>query len=122
MQSFNLYIMPFILKIIILVLSNRLTFSLCSSLSISDSQVYTDSTPSTSIALHSFMTAGILATSLAAAVLSVSSASLAAVGTQASGGTVFPDPSMNLHASISMYLTAFVIVNFKSYGFYYLVV
>ncbi|XP_057488967.1 uncharacterized protein LOC130774943 isoform X1 [Actinidia eriantha] len=105
--------MPFILKIFLLVLSNRLTFSLCSSLSISDTQVYTDSTPSTSIALHSFMTAGILATSLAAAVLSVSSASLAAIGTQASGGTVFPDPSMNLHGMVG-HLQVFVLADWLS--------
>ncbi|GFS31083.1 hypothetical protein Acr_00g0015510 [Actinidia rufa] len=71
------------------------------------------STPSTSIALHSFMTAGILATSLAAAVLSVSSASLAAVGTQASGGTVFPDPSMNLHGMVG-HLQVFVLADWLS--------
>ncbi|KAG5534704.1 hypothetical protein RHGRI_022736 [Rhododendron griersonianum] len=68
------------------------------------------STPSISIALHSFMTAGILVTSLAAAVLSISSANLGAVGTLASGGTVFPDPSMNLHGMVG-HLQVFVLAD-----------
>ncbi|XP_057506243.1 uncharacterized protein LOC130789486 [Actinidia eriantha] len=55
----------------------------------------------------------ILVTSLAAVVLSVSSASLAAVGTQASGGTVFPTPSMNLHGMVG-HLQVFVLADWLS--------
>lgn len=63
--------------------------------------VYTDSTPAISTALHSFVTAGILATSLTAAILSLSSANLGAIGNLYSGSTNFmaSDPSMNLHVS-----------------------
>ncbi|PIA51132.1 hypothetical protein AQUCO_01100163v1, partial [Aquilegia coerulea] len=56
------------------------------------------SPPAISVALHSFVTAGLLATSLAAAVLSLSSTNLGAVGAISSGTTdvVVSDPSMNL--------------------------
>lgn len=61
-----------------------------------------DSTPAISMALHSFVTVGVLATSLAAAALSLSSANLGSIGTLASGNTnnVASSPSMNLHVSI----------------------
>ncbi|XP_015571909.2 uncharacterized protein LOC8271447 isoform X2 [Ricinus communis] len=57
------------------------------------------STPAISMALHSFITAGVLATSLAAAALSLASANLGAIGALAPGNTnnVAPNPSMNLH-------------------------
>ncbi|KAI8017251.1 hypothetical protein LOK49_LG04G03527 [Camellia lanceoleosa] len=71
------------------------------------------SAPSISIALHSFMTAGILATSLAAAILSLSSANLGAVGTLASGDTVVSDPSMNLHGMVG-HLQVFVLADWLS--------
>ncbi|KAF5206955.1 transmembrane protein [Thalictrum thalictroides] len=56
------------------------------------------SPPAISVALHSFVTAGLLATSLAAAVLSLSSTNLGAVGAITSGTTdvVVSNPSMNL--------------------------
>lgn len=68
--------------------------------SLLDPLICTDSTPAISIALHSFVTAGILATSLAAAIFSVSSANLGVMGTLASesSNTVASD-SMNLHVS-----------------------
>ncbi|XP_028099416.1 uncharacterized protein LOC114298962 isoform X6 [Camellia sinensis] len=71
------------------------------------------SAPSISIALHSFMTAGILATSLAAAILSLSSANLGAVGTLASGDTVVSDPLMNLHGMVG-HLQVFVLADWLS--------
>ncbi|KDP46278.1 hypothetical protein JCGZ_10118 [Jatropha curcas] len=51
------------------------------------------------LALQSFVTVGVLATSMAAAALSVSSANLVAIGTLASESTkiVASNPSMNLH-------------------------
>ncbi|KAM7279476.1 hypothetical protein ACFE04_006610 [Oxalis oulophora] len=67
-------------------------------------------TPSISMALHSFMTAGILATSLAAALLSISSANLGAVTTLYSGSNniITSDPSMNLQGMIG-HLQVFVL-------------
>ncbi|KAK9271997.1 hypothetical protein L1049_002366 [Liquidambar formosana] len=57
------------------------------------------STPAISLALHSFVNVGILATSLATAVLSLSLANLGAIGTLATGSTniVYSGPSTNLH-------------------------
>ena len=48
------------------------------------------------------MTVGTVATALAAAIISLSSANLGAIGAVASGSTTIfsPDPSMNLHVSI----------------------
>ncbi|KAI3843899.1 hypothetical protein MKX03_001749 [Papaver bracteatum] len=56
------------------------------------------STPAISALLHSFVTAGILATSLAAVVLTLSSTNLAAIGALSSGTSniVISDPSMNI--------------------------
>ncbi|PQP96170.1 uncharacterized protein Pyn_36207 [Prunus yedoensis var. nudiflora] len=55
------------------------------------------STPAISIALHSFVTVGMLATSLAAAILSISTANLGAVGTLASeSSNIVSFDSMNL--------------------------
>ncbi|XP_058093203.1 uncharacterized protein LOC131239494 isoform X1 [Magnolia sinica] len=56
------------------------------------------SVPAISVALHSFVTAGLLATSLAAAVLALSSANLAAIGGLTSGATniAISDPSRNI--------------------------
>ncbi|KAF2305074.1 hypothetical protein GH714_001601 [Hevea brasiliensis] len=61
-------------------------------------QVKHYSTPAISVALHSFVTVGVLATSLAAAALSLSSSNLGSMGTLASGNTnnVASNPSMNL--------------------------
>lgn len=58
--------------------------------------------PAISTALHSFVTAGILATSLAAAVLSLSSANLGAIGSlnTASESFVSSNPSMNLQGMV----------------------
>ncbi|XP_054816450.1 uncharacterized protein LOC129316165 isoform X2 [Prosopis cineraria] len=60
------------------------------------------STPAISIALHSFVSAGTIATSLVAAIFSLSSANLEAMGTLASGGTksAASCPSTNLHRMI----------------------
>ncbi|KAL5581377.1 hypothetical protein UlMin_013819 [Ulmus minor] len=68
------------------------------------------STPSISVALHSFVTAGILATSLATAVLSLSFANLGAIDTLASGSTciISSDPLNNLHGMIG-HLQVFVL-------------
>lgn len=56
------------------------------------------------MALHSFVTAGILATSFATAVLSLSFANLGAIDTLASGSTniIATDPSENLHVSFEL--------------------
>ncbi|KAH9315091.1 hypothetical protein KI387_023718, partial [Taxus chinensis] len=56
------------------------------------------SAPAISIALYSFTTAGLLATSFAAAILALSSATLAATGALTSGaaGSIISDPSRNL--------------------------
>ncbi|KAM1009203.1 hypothetical protein ACFX13_045504 [Malus domestica] len=67
------------------------------------------STPAISIALHSFVTVGILATSLAAAIFSVSSANLGAVGTLASeSSNAVASDSMNLHGMVG-HLQVFVL-------------
>ncbi|XVF57778.1 hypothetical protein PTKIN_Ptkin07bG0009500 [Pterospermum kingtungense] len=63
------------------------------------------STPAISTALHSFVTAGVLATALAAATLSLSSSNLGAI---ASNNFVASDPSMNLHGMIG-HLQVFVL-------------
>ncbi|XWS44002.1 hypothetical protein CRYUN_Cryun15aG0007900 [Craigia yunnanensis] len=63
------------------------------------------STPAISTALHSFVTAGVLATTLAAATLSLSSTNLGAI---ASNNFVASDPSMNLHGMIG-HLQVFVL-------------
>ncbi|KAF7819418.1 uncharacterized protein G2W53_024873 [Senna tora] len=61
-----------------------------------------DSAPAISIALHSFVSAGTIATSLIAAIFSLSSANLEAISILASGGTrcSASSPSMNLHGMI----------------------
>ncbi|OMO99474.1 hypothetical protein COLO4_13262 [Corchorus olitorius] len=68
------------------------------------------STPAISTALHSFVTAGVLATTLAAAILSLSSTNLGAINTvnSASNNFVASDPSMNLHGMIG-HLQVFVL-------------
>ncbi|XP_059449067.1 uncharacterized protein LOC132179363 isoform X2 [Corylus avellana] len=68
------------------------------------------STPAISIALYSFVTAGTVATALAAAILSISSANLEAIGTVASGSTnvVALHPSLNLHGMVG-HLQVFVL-------------
>ncbi|KAH9743466.1 hypothetical protein KPL70_003314 [Citrus sinensis] len=68
------------------------------------------STPAMSTALHSFVTAGMLATSLAAAILSISSANLGILGTLNSGSTDFvaSNPSMNLQGMVG-HLQVFVL-------------
>ncbi|GAY61077.1 hypothetical protein CUMW_206970 [Citrus unshiu] len=68
------------------------------------------STPAISTALHSFVTAGMLATSLAAAILSISSANLGVLGTLNSGSTDFvaSNPSMNLQGMVG-HLQVFVL-------------
>ncbi|XP_024031820.1 uncharacterized protein LOC21394057 [Morus notabilis] len=73
------------------------------------------SIPSLSTALHSFVTAGILATSLATAVLSISVANLGAIDTLASGSTsiIATDPSMNLHGMVG-HLQVFVLSEWLS--------
>lgn len=65
----------------------------------SDFQVWADTTPVVSTALQSFMTAGVVATSLAATLISLSYANLGTIETLASGRTnlVASDSSMNLH-------------------------
>ncbi|XP_022750467.1 uncharacterized protein LOC111299515 [Durio zibethinus] len=63
------------------------------------------STPEISTALHSFVTAGVLATTLAAATLSLSSTILGAI---ARNNFVASDPSMNLHGMIG-HLQVFVL-------------
>ncbi|KAH7518902.1 hypothetical protein FEM48_Zijuj09G0220400 [Ziziphus jujuba var. spinosa] len=78
-------------------------------------QVKHYSIPLISAALHSFMTAGILATSLAAAVLSVSYANLGAIDTLASGSSniVASDPSINLHGMVG-HIQVFVLSDWLS--------
>ncbi|KAB2034431.1 hypothetical protein ES319_D04G085400v1 [Gossypium barbadense] len=63
------------------------------------------STPAISTALHSFVTAGVLATTLAAAALSLASTNLGAI---ARNNYVASDPSMNLHGMIG-HLQVFVL-------------
>ncbi|KAE8695611.1 Detected protein of unknown function [Hibiscus syriacus] len=64
-----------------------------------------DSTPAISTALHSFVTAGVLATTLAAATLSLSSTNLGAIS---SNTYVASDASKNLHGMIG-HLQVFVL-------------
>ncbi|KAL5717574.1 hypothetical protein ACHQM5_010557 [Ranunculus cassubicifolius] len=73
------------------------------------------STPAMSVALHSFVTAGLLATSFAAAILSVSSSNLGAIGALASGTTdlMVSDPSMNLLGMVG-HLQVFVLSDWIS--------
>ncbi|PON61303.1 Transmembrane protein [Parasponia andersonii] len=73
------------------------------------------SIPPLSIALHSFVTAGILATSFATAVLSLSFANLGAIDTLASGSAniVAIDPSKNLHGMVG-HLQVFVLSDWLS--------
>ncbi|XP_017975918.1 PREDICTED: uncharacterized protein LOC18601011 isoform X1 [Theobroma cacao] len=68
------------------------------------------STPAISTALHSFVTSGVLATTLAAAILSLSSTNLGAISklNSASNNFVASDPSMNLHGMIG-HLQVFVL-------------
>ncbi|XP_052190857.1 uncharacterized protein LOC127800341 isoform X2 [Diospyros lotus] len=68
------------------------------------------SAPPIPIALHSFMTAGVLATSLTAAVLSLSSATLEAAGTLTCRDTFFSDPTMNLLGMVG-HLQVFVLAD-----------
>ncbi|OVA09534.1 hypothetical protein BVC80_9101g56 [Macleaya cordata] len=67
------------------------------------------SAPAISVLLHSFVTAGLLATSLAAAVLTLSATNLAAIGALTSGTTnvIISDPSMNLQGMVG-HLQVFV--------------
>lgn len=59
------------------------------------------------MALQSFVSAGILATSLAAAILSISSAHLGAVGTVASERiNVIASDSMNIHVRFKLFIEA----------------
>ncbi|KAJ6298783.1 hypothetical protein OIU76_019859 [Salix suchowensis] len=60
------------------------------------------STPAISMALYSFVTSGVIATSLTAAALSLSTANLGAIRTLATGDTdnFASKPSMNLHVSV----------------------
>ncbi|XP_038989295.1 uncharacterized protein LOC103718327 isoform X2 [Phoenix dactylifera] len=73
--------------------------------------------PAVSVALYSFATAGILATSLAAAVVAVSSANLAAIGSITSGvnNEVISDPSRNL-LGMAGHLQVFVLSDWYSVG------
>ncbi|KAJ8634194.1 hypothetical protein MRB53_027530 [Persea americana] len=73
------------------------------------------STPAVSFVLQSFVTAGLLATSLAAAVLALSSANLAAVGGLTSVAThvAISDPSRNLLGTIG-HLQVFVFSDWLS--------
>ncbi|CAL9014838.1 unnamed protein product [Prunus brigantina] len=72
------------------------------------------STPAISIALHSFVTVGMLATSLAAAILSISTANLGAVGTLASeSSNIVASDSMNLHGMVG-HLQVFVLSDWLS--------
>ncbi|WCJ27462.1 hypothetical protein M5689_009205 [Euphorbia peplus] len=73
------------------------------------------STPAISMALHSFVTAGVLATSVAAASLSIATSNLGAVGTLASGNTNYAasNPYMNLHGLYG-HLQVFVLSDWLS--------
>ncbi|XP_062105439.1 uncharacterized protein LOC133817071 [Humulus lupulus] len=73
------------------------------------------SVPSLSVALHSFVTAGILATSFATAVLSLSLANLGALDTLASGSTniIAYDTTRNLHGMVG-HLQVFVLSDWLS--------
>ncbi|KAM6573173.1 hypothetical protein CsatA_017253 [Cannabis sativa] len=71
--------------------------------------------PSLSVALHSFVTAGILTTSFATAVLSISLANLGALDTLASGSTnlIGTDTARNLHGMVG-HLQVFVLSDWLS--------
>ncbi|KAM6549579.1 hypothetical protein CsatB_021255 [Cannabis sativa] len=71
--------------------------------------------PSLSVALHSFVTAGILTTSFATAVLSLSLANLGALDTLASGSTnlIGTDTARNLHGMVG-HLQVFVLSDWLS--------
>ncbi|XP_057982291.1 uncharacterized protein LOC131167504 [Malania oleifera] len=72
------------------------------------------SAPAISIALHSFVTVGVFSTSLAAALLSLSSANLGVIGAVGAGDTTaISDPSMNLHGMVG-HLQAFVLSDWFS--------
>ncbi|PIA61485.1 hypothetical protein AQUCO_00300766v1 [Aquilegia coerulea] len=73
-----------------------------------------DSPPAIPVALHSFVTAGQLATLLAAVVLSLSSTNLGAVGAISSGiaDVVVSDPSMNLLGMVG-HLQVFVFTDWS---------
>ncbi|KAK6928527.1 hypothetical protein RJ641_007118 [Dillenia turbinata] len=73
------------------------------------------SAPAISTALHCFMTVGVLATSLAAALLTTSSANLGAIETLSSGTAYFvvSDPSLNLYGMIG-HLQVFVLSDWFS--------
>ncbi|KAK7336077.1 hypothetical protein VNO77_16606 [Canavalia gladiata] len=73
------------------------------------------SIPSTSIALYTFVSAGTIATSLIAAMVSLSSANLEAISILALGGTNCPasNPSMNLHGMIG-HLQVFALTSWFS--------
>ncbi|KAF8378009.1 hypothetical protein HHK36_029342 [Tetracentron sinense] len=75
------------------------------------------SPPAISVALHSFVTAGILTTSLAAAVLSLSCANLGAIGASTSGTTnvIVSAPSMNLAGMVG-HLQVFVLSDWLLVG------
>ncbi|XP_010249014.1 PREDICTED: uncharacterized protein LOC104591726 isoform X2 [Nelumbo nucifera] len=74
-------------------------------------------TPAISVALHSFVTAGLLTTSLAACLLSLASANLGAIGALNSGTTTFivSDPSMNLLGMVG-HLQIFVFSDWLSFS------
>ncbi|RDX85024.1 hypothetical protein CR513_33843, partial [Mucuna pruriens] len=74
-----------------------------------------DSTPAISTALHSFISAGTIATSLAAAMISLSSANLEALSILASGDTSSPasNPSINLHGVVG-HLQVFALTSWFS--------
>ncbi|KHN09933.1 hypothetical protein glysoja_047182 [Glycine soja] len=73
------------------------------------------STPAISIALHSFISAGTIATSLVAAMVSLSSANLEALSILALGGASSPasNPSINLHGMIG-HLQVFALTSWFS--------
>ncbi|KAG4379820.1 hypothetical protein GLYMA_16G056400v4 [Glycine max] len=74
-----------------------------------------DSTPAISIALHSFISAGTIATSLVAAMVSLSSANLEALSILALEGASSPasNPSINLHGMIG-HLQVFALTSWFS--------
>ncbi|TKY63063.1 hypothetical protein E2542_SST12928 [Spatholobus suberectus] len=73
------------------------------------------STPAISIALYSFISAGTIATSLVAAMVSLSSANLEALSILALGGTSSPasNPSINLHGVVG-HLQVFALTSWFS--------
>lgn len=71
--------------------------------------VCADTEPAFAVALYSFTTAGLIATSLASGALSISSATLAAAGVLASqtSGSISADPSRNLLVRFTSSLPGF---------------